>query len=298
MNTPGNPDDTRLRAAYAHCLRLAAGHYENFPVASHALPGPLRGPVAAIYAFARTADDYADEGDHSQDERLALLGAWRERVDALTRGESSGDPVFIALADVRARHVLPIAPLYDLLDAFTQDVTRRRYSDGADLLDYCRRSANPVGRLLLHLFGQTTDADLTQSDHICTALQLINFLQDLAQDFDENDRIYVPLDEMASCGVSEAHFAHRITDDAMLSLIALQVTRARGLLDRGAPLAWRMRGRIGLELRMIVVAAGRILDRIAREREDVFRRPRLQRSDWLAILWQASRPRTSPESPY
>jgi squalene synthase HpnC len=287
MSIPSDPGaTTRLRDAYAHCLRMAAGHYENFPVASHALPAPLRAPVAAIYAFARTADDYADEGDRAESERLALLDAWRRHLDALSRGEPVDDPVFIALADVLARHELPIAPFRDLLDAFTQDVTKRRYADSADLLDYCHRSANPVGRLLLHLFGHTSDEDLAQSDDICTALQLINFLQDLGQDFDENDRIYVPLDEMAACGVGEAHFAHRITDDAMLRLIELQAVRARSLLDRGAPLAWRLPGRIGLELRMIVLAAGRILDCIARERENVFFRPRLQRSDWIAVMWQ------------
>jgi squalene synthase HpnC len=283
--------DTRLREAYAHCLRMAADHYENFPVASHALPGPLRAPVAAIYAFARTADDYADEGERSESERLSLLDAWRGHLDAIARGGSVEDPVFIALADVLARHALPIAPFYDLLDAFTQDVTRRRYADAAAVLDYCRRSANPVGRLLLHLFGHTSPEDLAQSDDICTALQLINFLQDIGQDFDENDRIYIPLDEMAACGVTEAHFAHRVTDDAMLRLIALQANRARDLLDRGAPLAWRLRGRVGLELRMVVIAAGRVLDRIARERDNVFSRPRLRRGDYLAILWQAGRPR-------
>jgi squalene synthase HpnC len=292
MSNPNDVSaDARLQDAYAHCLRMAADHYENFPVASHALPGPLRAPVAAIYAFARTADDYADEGERSESERLALLGTWRGHLDKLARGEAVDEPVFIALADVRARHGLPIAPFHDLLDAFTQDVTCHRYACAADVLDYCRRSANPVGRLLLHLFGHTSDEDFAQSDDICTALQLINFLQDIGQDFDENDRVYIPLDEMAACRVGEAHYAHRITDDAMLRLIALQASRARSLLDRGAPLAWRLRGRVGLELRMVVVAAGRILDRIARERENVFRRPRLQHSDWLAVLWQASRPR-------
>lgn len=290
---PSNPDDPRLRDAYAHCLRLAGEHYENFPVASHALPRRLRAPVAAIYAFARTADDYADEGEHSPEERLVLLDTWRRKVDALAAGEAGDDPVFIALADVHARHGLPLAPLHDLLDAFTQDVGRRRYADEADLLDYCRRSANPVGRMLLHLFGQTRDGDLAQSDDICTALQLINFLQDLSQDYEESGRIYIPLDEMAACGVDETHFAQRRTDEGMLKLISIQAARARRLLDRGAPLAWRLRGRVGLELRMIVTAAGRVLDRIAAEREDVFRRPRLRRGDWPTILWQTlTGPRT------
>ncbi len=280
--------DERLRAAYAHCLRIAGGHYENFPVASHALPAALRAPVATVYAFARSADDYADEGDLEAAERLALLAAYDRRVDAIERGETIDDPIFIALADLHRRRALPLQPLRDLLRAFTQDVTRRRYRDEADLLAYCRCSADPVGRLLLHLFGHDAPHDLAQSDAVCTALQLINFLQDIEQDYRESDRIYIPVDEMAHHGVDESHFSTRRTDAAMLALIAAQCTRARQLLERGAPLAWRLPGRIGLELRMVIFAAGRILDRIDQERADVFRRPRLQRSDWPGILWQAA----------
>ena len=280
--------DPRTRAAYAHCLRVAGGHYENFPVASHALPASLRAPIAAIYAFARTADDYADEGDLTQQERLALLTGYGKRLDALERGETPDDPVFIALADLRRHRSLPLAPLRDLLRAFTQDVTQRRYPDFDAVLAYCRCSANPVGRLLLHLYDHQEQEDLAQSDAVCTALQLINFLQDLEQDYRESDRIYLPADEMARCGVDESHFAARRTDAAMLTLIAMQAERARYLLDRGAPLAWRLPGRIGLELRMVYFGAGRILDRIAAERGDVFRRPRLHRGDWPAILWKAA----------
>jgi squalene synthase HpnC len=285
----GDADDGgHVHAAYAHCLRIAGGHYENFPVASHALPAALRAPVAAVYAFARTADDYADEGEIEAGTRLALLAEYGRRVDAIERGESVDDPVFIALADLHRRRALPLQPLRDLLRAFSQDVTRRRYRDEADLLAYCRCSADPVGRLLLHLFGHTSERDIAQSDAVCTALQLINFLQDIEQDYHENDRIYIPADEMARHGVSEDHFSARRTDAAMLALIAGQCARARRLLDGGAPLAWRLPGRIGLELRMVIFAAGRILDRVAEERADVFRRPRLRRSDWPGILWQAA----------
>lgn len=285
-------DGARVQAAYAHCLRIAGGHYENFPVASHALPAALRAPVAVVYAFARSADDFADEGELEVAERLALLTEYGRRLDALERSEETDDPIFIALADLYRRRALPLQPLRDLLSAFSQDVTRRRYRDEADLLDYCRRSADPVGRLLLHLFGHTTPRDIAQSDAVCTALQLINFLQDIEQDYRENDRIYIPADEMARHGVGENHFSARRTDGAMLALIALQSARARRLLDHGAPLAWRLPGRIGLELRMVIFAAGRILNRIADERKDVFRRPRLQRGDWPGILWQAATARS------
>lgn len=280
--------DPRLQAAYAHCLRLAGGHYENFPVASHALPAALRAPVAAIYAYARTADDFADEGERSDEERLQLLAGYAARVDAIERGETPDDPVFTAIADLHRTRGLPLQPLRDLLQAFTQDVIKRRYADFDEVLAYCRCSANPVGRLLLHLYEHDSAEDLAQSDAICTALQLINFLQDLAQDYREHDRIYQPADDMARLGVSEAHFAAARTDAAMLRLIALQAGRARELLVRGKPLAWRLPGRIGLELRMIVLGAGRILERIAAERGDVFRRPRLQPRDWPAIVLQAA----------
>jgi squalene synthase HpnC len=280
--------DARLQAAYAHCLRIASTHYENFPVASHALPAALRAPVAAVYAYARAADDFADEDERSAAERLRLLADYAARVDALERGEIPDDPVFVALADLYQTRGLPLQPLRDLLQAFTQDVTQRRYADFDEVLAYCRCSANPVGRLLLHLYKHDSSEDLAQSDDICTALQLINFLQDLAQDYREHDRIYIPTDDMARFGVSEEYFAKECTDDAMLRLIALQADRARALLTRGKPLAWRLPGRIGFELRMIVLGAGRILERVAAERRDVFRRPRLQARDWPAIIMQAT----------
>lgn len=279
------PDAGRVQAAYAHCLAVAAGHYENFPVASRALPARLRAPVAAVYAFARAADDYADEGPRDPDRRLRLLARHGAALEAVARGESPDDPVFLAIDDLHRHRGLPLEPLRDLLSAFTQDVTTTRYPDEATLLDYCRRSANPVGRLLLHLFDHDAPQDLERSDAICTALQLINFLQDLEQDYRENGRIYVPGDEMSRCGVDESHFAARRTDAAMLRLVALQCQRATRLLDAGAPLAHNLPGRIGLELRLIILGARRILTRLAAERENVFHRPRLRPTDWAWILW-------------
>lgn len=281
------PSAARVREAYRHCLGLARRHYENFPVASFAVPARLRGPIAAVYAFARTADDFADEEDRSPATRLALLRDYARRLDAMAAGDPGDDPVFIALADSRRRFGLPLPLFHDLLDAFGQDVTKKRYADFAEVLEYCRRSANPVGRLLLHLYGEATPDRLTRSDAVCTALQLINFLQDIAQDYREHGRIYFPLDDMRACGVDEGAIATGRTDAAMLRLTQLQVGRIRALLATGAPLGRELRGRLGLELRMILSGARRVLDRLAAEREDVFRRPRLARMEWMAVAWDA-----------
>ncbi len=276
-----------LKAAYRHCVALAAAHYENFPVASRLLPRRLREPIAVIYAFARTADDYADEGTHTPTERLALLDQYRAQLDATLDGAPSADPVFIALRDVITRHPLPPQLFHDLLRAFRSDVTTLRYANLDALLDYCRHSANPVGRLLLHLYGAATSENLQQSDAVCTALQLINFYQDLAQDIDENNRIYIPLDELARFSVHEDEFREHRDSAALRALLDFQIDRARTMLRRGAPLGNMLRGRIGFELRLVIHGGLRVLDRLQQRRDTVFARPRLTRADWLKIFWRA-----------
>jgi squalene synthase HpnC len=275
-----------LEDAYRHCLRLTRGHYENFPVASRLLPRRLQRPIAVIYAFARSADDFADEGDLSAEARLAKLDDYVAILDALREHRPAGDPVFIALGDVIDRHALPLEPFYDLLAAFRQDVTKHRYADFAEVLAYCRCSANPVGRLVLYLFNEATAENLRDADAVCTALQLINFWQDLAQDYDENNRIYLPQDEMAACNVTEAHLAAHRSDGALRNLLDLQIERARRLLLSGAALGTRLKGRLGLEIRATVCGGLCVLDALAR-RDDLFARPRLRRSDWLRILGRA-----------
>lgn len=281
------PSAAQVRDAYHYCLGLARRHYENFPVASLAVPARLRGPVAAIYAYARTADDFADEEERTPETRIALLRDYARRLDEMAAGDPGNDPVFIALDDCRRRFRLPLPLFHDLLDAFIQDVTRKRYEDFAEVLDYCRRSANPVGRLLLHLYGEAEPGKLSRSDAICSALQLINFLQDIRQDYHEHGRIYLPQQDMRECGVSEDAIAAGRTDPAMLRLVDLQLDRIRALLVTGAPLGWQLRGRLGLELRMILFGARRVLDRLAKQREDVFRRPRLTRMDRMGLLWMS-----------
>jgi squalene synthase HpnC len=275
-----------IRQAHAHCLRLARSHYENFPVASWLLPRRLRRPVAAIYAFARRADDWADEGVFPAQERLAALDAMEQAVRACARGQPGDDPVFVALADSIACHHLPLEPFLDLLSAFRQDVTRTRYADFGELMQYCRRSANPVGRLLLHLYQAADARNLGYADAICSALQLTNFLQDLHQDYVESGRVYLPQDELQRFGVDEAQLGRRQDNPALRQLLHFQAERAMQLLHSGAPLGRRLKGRAGFELRMIILGGNRILQYLQRA-SDSFSRPRLTRRDRLRMVWGA-----------
>lgn len=270
---------------------MPVDHYENFPVASLLLPARLRPPVEAIYAFARSADDIADEGNADADARLVALDAYRHALDRIAADEPIADPelapVFEPLARAIRAYDLSLAPLHDLLAAFRQDVVQARYADFAELMDYCRRSANPVGRLLLHLYNVGKADDLRRSDAICSALQLINFWQDVAIDHAKG-RIYLPQDDLAAYGVSEEQIAAQRADAAWRALMLFQVQRARAMMLDGAPLAHRLPGRIGWELRLIVHGGLRILERIEAVDYDVFRaRPTLGKSDWLRMMWRA-----------
>ncbi len=276
-----------LEQAYQHCQSIAARHYENFPVASRLLPKKLRRPISVIYAFARNADDFADEGELSKARRHQKLDDYSAKLSAIENAQAVDDPVFIALADVIRRHALPPALFHDLLNAFKMDVDKSRFANIDELLNYCRYSANPVGRLLLHLNGIATPENLRCSDAICSALQLINFYQDLQQDYHEQGRIYLPLDEMQQFGVSEDHLQQARSDAAMQALMTQQFQRARALLQQGAPLGQRLPGRFGLELRMIIHGGARVLDKLRRHHGDVFRRPRLGKTDMLAIMAKA-----------
>lgn len=259
-------------------LRVSVGHYENFPVASLLLPAHLREPVAVIYRFARAADDFADEGNDPPAMRLARLEDFRRQLEA---------PASALFEDVRrivGEHALPVQLFRDLLDAFSQDVVKHRYADFAEVLDYCRRSANPVGRLLLQLFKRSSETQLRQSDAVCTSLQLINFWQDAAIDHAKG-RIYLPQDEMARHGVAERHLAQGLCDGAWRSLMAFQVQRARQLMLAGAPLGRGLPGRIGLEIRATVQGGLRILEKLERVDYDVFRRrPVLRWHDWPLLF--------------
>jgi phytoene synthase len=262
-------------------------HYENFPVASLLLPRRFRPPIALIYRFAREADDFADEGDAPGPARLAQLERFRDQLRRIEGGQAPDIPWFVGLAAAIRRHDLPIGAFADLLSAFAQDVTRQRYADFAEVLDYCRRSANPVGRLLLHLFRRASAENLTWSDSVCSALQLVNFWQDVAIDY-AKDRVYLPQDEMKRYGVTERHIAEQRADDAWRALIRFQVERARGMLLAGAPLGRALPGRIGLEIRATIQGGLRILEKLERAGYDIFRhRPILRPHDWPIIFLRA-----------
>jgi len=273
---------------------MPVDHYENFPVASFLLPRKLVPAVEAIYAFARSADDIADEGDAAPGERLAALERYEQALAAIGRGEPPAEPIFQRLAVVIHEYGLPLQPFCDLLSAFKQDVVVTRYPDFAHLLDYCRRSANPVGFLMLSLYGASDAANVRDSDAICSALQLINFLQDVAVDR-KKDRIYVPLEDLRRFGVAPAQLDQvpfDPTDARWRALMAFEVARARALLQQGAPLSLRLPGRIGWELRLVVQGGLRILEAIERVDYDVFgRRPTLGKIDWLVLGWRALRMR-------
>jgi len=262
---------------------MPVDHYENFPVASFLVPRHLRRPIEAIYRFARSADDIADEGDASPEERLAGLAAYQAELDRIAAGAAPRTPLFLALADVIRQHGLSLQLFRDLLDAFAQDVVKKRYADYPELLDYCRRSANPVGRLVLHLFGRTEAQHLEQSDCICSALQLVNFWQDVAVDW-KKQRIYIPQADLPRFRISEADIAAGRWSANWAALMDFQTDRTRELMLRGAPLVHALPGRLGWEIRLTVQGGLRILERLRRVRGNVFQhRPRLGKRDWLVV---------------
>jgi squalene synthase HpnC len=270
---------------------MAVDHYENFPVASILLPRRLVPAVEAIYAFARSADDIADEGDALPAERLAQLAGYRAGLDSIAGGDAPRAALFVRLAAVIQQFGLPLSPFYDLLSAFEQDIVVKSYEDFPALLDYCARSANPVGRLMLGLYGAASPDNLQEADAICSSLQLINFLQDVAIDR-EKGRIYIPLDDLRRFGIDPAALPEWRAGQRWSALMGFEVARARALMLSGAPLATRLPGRIGWELRLVVQGGLRILERIEAHDYDVFtRRPVLKTPDWAAILWRGLRMR-------
>ena len=265
---------------------MPVDHYENFPVASWLLPKRLHQPVEAIYRFARTADDIADEGNAPPEVRLQQLSVYQAELDRIERGEASSHPVFVPLAAAIRDHAIPLSPFRDLLSAFAQDVEKTRYANFGEVMDYCRRSANPVGRLMLHLYGDRDPRHLAYSDAICSGLQLINFLQDIAVDYGK-DRIYLPQDELAAHRITETQIAKGSTGGLWHMMMQKQIERARKLLQAGAPLGRRLKGRIGLELRVTILGGEAILRKLHADPGCVFHnRPVLTKKDWIAMVGQ------------
>ena len=280
---------------------LPLTHYENFPVASWLCPPHLRPAIAAIYWFARTADDLADEGDATPQQRLDDLAAFRTDLFAAfaaSKGAKTASPVstrwpqvFTPLATVITKFSLPVKHLDDLLSAFEQDIRKTRdgqgYKTEAELHDYCARSANPVGRLLLHLYGITDAKALSYSDNICTALQLINFWQDISQDIPRG-RFYLPADACAQFSVSRADLLSLKQTKNTTKLIAAQAINTLAMMQKGSQLVHLIPGRAGWELRFVVQGGLRILDKItALDYAMLQKRPKLTKLDYVVIGWRA-----------
>ncbi|MFZ6719400.1 squalene synthase HpnC [Undibacterium sp. Ji49W] len=265
----------------------ASKHYENFPVASLLMPARLRPAVNVIYAFARSADDIADEGDASPEERLRQLAAYEAELDSIEKNSSSESQLFKALAGVIHKYALPLQSFRDLLSAFKQDVVTTRYADFPGLLDYCARSASPVGTLMLHLYGEASADNLRDSDAICSALQIINFWQDVAVDW-QKQRIYLPQDDLSRFGIGEQQIANGVLNEDWRNLMRFQIARARTMMLSGSGLAKRLPGRLGWELRLVVQGGLRILEKIEAVQYDVFhQRPKLGKTDWIRLAWRA-----------
>ncbi len=286
LMTEPAPRTYSVAEAFAHCERMARAHYENFPVGSVLVPKRLRPHVFNIYAFARTADDFADEGYDtpvSINERLAALDDWERKLEDCFSGRAV-HPVFIALAETVKELRLPAQLFRDLLSAFKQDVVKRRYANFDEVLDYCRCSANPVGRLILLLFDYRDERLHKLSDHICTALQLANFWQDVSVDL-AKDRVYLPQDEMQRFSYSEDELRAKQFNERYAALLRFQVERTRELFMKGKPLPELVTGRLRYELRLTWHGGMRILQYIEEQRYDTLhQRPKITTADKLKLL--------------
>ncbi|MBC3883209.1 squalene synthase HpnC [Undibacterium sp. LX40W] len=266
---------------------MTISHYENFPVASWLMPAHVRPAVRTVYAFARSADDFADEGNISDEQRLELLNQYEYELDAIQEQRPITSPLFQDLAKVVEQYEIPLQLFRDLLSAFKQDVVTKRYTDFETLLDYCRRSANPVGRIMLRLFSQDSASQLVRSDLICTSLQLINFWQDVAIDLDKS-RIYLPQEDMRKFDIDEKKLDLNYNRDAWRALMQFEVDRARQMMINGSSLALELPGRFGFELRMIVQGGLLILDKLEKIDFDVFnKRPTIKKIDAARLMWRS-----------
>lgn len=268
--------------AYQACEQLAKNHYENFPVASFFLPKTVRRSITVFYAFARFADDIVDEGSFSPQERLQTLETYWQDLVETRQGNPPNKAIFVALRDTLDRHPqIPTELLFDLLRAFKQDITQAQYENFAEIEAYCRWSANPIGRLLLHLTSNATEQNCQASDAICTALQLINFIQDIHSDLTLRNRCYLPQDEIQRFSVNIEDIRLKQENSSLQTLIALQTTRAAALLENGRPLGKRLNHLFGLEIRFITEAGAFIAQKLLK-RHSIYQRPLL--SKWQMPL--------------
>ena len=267
---------------------MSVDHYENFPVASVILPKYLRAPIETIYRFARSADDIADATDLPPDFKRDRLAFFRTELKQITSDAPPLTPLFSELSILISQYKLPIGLFFQLLDAFEQDLNVKRYENFTRLEEYCANSANPIGRIVLHLFGHTDEEYLIWSDSICTSLQIINFLQDVKDDYDLG-RIYLPKDEMDSFGVTEDHIKNRIFDLHWLNFMNFQLDRANRYLDDGSNLYENLPRRLGIEIKMIVKSGLQVITKLNASRGNVFVTDHKMNSlDFIKILYQTA----------
>ncbi|HEV2498488.1 MAG TPA: squalene synthase HpnC [Terriglobia bacterium] len=290
--------DERIKSAYAECRAISRRHYENFPTASRLVRRDKRDALAAIYAFARAADDYADEpGQGTSEERLHSIGAWRDRLNECYSKPLAEieHPIFLALGDSIHRYNLSFDNLNNLLRAFEHDAVTNHHQDFNSLLSYCKCSANPVGRLTLELFNYRNAEMFALSDFICTALQLTNFWQDVAIDL-ARDRVYLPLDDLTAFGLdleTVREFSASkgpVTDDRWRRLLEFQVERTAGLFEQGRLLPEKVGSNLRSQLRLTWLGGVTILRKIKAVRYDVFHfRPSLRKWDFAGLYLRSRR---------
>lgn len=274
-----------LAEAFEYCHKICRGHYENFPVASLVLPRAVRPYVACVYAFARTADDFADEKEH-EGSRRNRLEEWDNQLKMM-EVQTPSHPIFIALRDTAQRFRIPRQLFHDLITAFKMDVNINRYETFNDVMRYCRYSANPVGRVILHIMGYPAPRLLSYSDSICTALQLANFWQDVTIDLTK-DRVYIPREDLWRFGYSEEDLFKRVYNNNFRRLMTFQIDRTLEIFENGKPLCSKIPGRFGFELKMTWLGGVTILKKIISSGGNVFnRRPKLARTDFIWIFLKA-----------
>lgn len=286
--------DKKTAQAYKHCEQIASSHYENFPVATLLLPKWSRKPVSAIYAFARIADDYADEGNIDKSDRLKNLKKLEEALSTIEAGETPEFHIMLALQDTIKNHQLPIKPFKDLLNAFKQDVEQSRYENFESLLDYCALSASAIGELMLALFKVNSEENLRYSSQLCTALQLINFWQDIGSDFEYRNRVYVPKVYLEQTGVTEAHLARGVSGPEMLVLMTQLIEKTEAILTASKPITSALKGRLGLQVRVTYACAETIINKLKAPDHNLFVPARINMWDWAPILKRAHQLKKAP----
>lgn len=273
--------------AYQHCLKVAKTHYENFPVVSLLLPKKQRKPIAVIYAFARTADDIADEGNDSAATRYKHLKQMEDKLRKVAQGEAVNDPVFIALADVQKTHHLPWQLFDNLLKAFMQDTQKKEYKNFHEITDYCKLSAEPIGQLLLHLNEQATPENIAQVNAVCRALQVINFLQDLSEDIQHRGRCYLPADEMQAFGLTPESLFDKANQEKVIALISRQIQRCQALLLQGKLLQPRLTGALKLQFKLTLICGHLMLEKLTKRAANINERPTLSAWERTEILMKS-----------